>query len=81
MQILVKDNFVNYIKENNLFSRKNRLLVAVSGGIDSIALIHLLYINSYKFDIAHCNFQLRGSDSDKDENFVEALATKYNVSF
>ena len=81
MQRLVKDKFVNYIKDNNLFSRKNRLLVAVSGGIDSIALIHLLYINSYKFDIAHCNFQLRGSDSDKDANFVEALAKKYNVSF
>lgn len=77
----MEDEFLKYIKEYSLFSKENKLLVAVSGGADSITLIHLLYNNSFTFDVAHCNFGLRGKESDKDENFVRKLAKKYGVQF
>ncbi|MEE2953660.1 MAG: tRNA lysidine(34) synthetase TilS [Bacteroidota bacterium] len=77
----MRNKFSNYIKEHNLFSHNDKLLVGVSGGIDSIALTHLLYVNNYKFDIVHCNFQLRGDDSDKDEEFVRSLSETYKTSF
>jgi tRNA(Ile)-lysidine synthase len=66
--------FDNYISENKLFTRRDKLLVAVSGGADSMALLCLLWENNYDFGIAHCNFQLRGDESDADEKFVERFA-------
>ena len=77
----MEDKFLRYIQEHSLFSNKNKLLVEVSAGIDSISLIHLLNTYSFMFDIAHCNFGLRGEASDKDENFVKQLAKKYGVKF
>ena len=77
----MEDKFLKYIKEYSLFSKENKLLVAVSGGADSVTLIHLLHNNSFTFDVAHCNFGLRGNESDKDENFVRKLAKKYGVQF
>lgn len=75
------DQYETFIKANNLFQRKDRLLLAVSGGVDSVVLCHLMKETGYDFAIAHCNFQLRGGESEKDESFVEALAKKYGVSF
>ena len=66
--------FNNYIDENNLFTKEDKLLVAVSGGVDSMALLCLLWTNNYNFGIAHCNFQLRGDESNQDEQFVERFA-------
>ena len=63
------------------FHRKEKLLVAVSGGIDSVVLCELLAQLKVDFAVAHCNFQLRAADSDGDAVFVEALAKKYEVSF
>jgi tRNA(Ile)-lysidine synthase len=60
---------------------KHRLLLAVSGGLDSVTLTELCSMAGLEFGIAHANFHLRGLESDRDENFVRNLAEKYNVKF
>lgn len=74
-------NFLLYIKEKALFAPSQRLLLTVSGGIDSIVLIELCHQAGLNFGIAHCNFQLRGDESDGDEQFVQQLALDYKVDF
>ena len=61
-----------------LFGTKN--LLAISGGMDSVVLADLLKINQIDFSFAHCNFQLRGDESEKDETFVKELAKKYSLT-
>jgi tRNA(Ile)-lysidine synthase len=68
-----------YIEKHELFATSDKLLVAVSGGIDSVVLLHLIKQLGYEIAIAHCNFQLRASDSDADEASVRALASEYNL--
>jgi tRNA(Ile)-lysidine synthase len=77
MQLLQKFN--ELIKKENLFQPKDKLLLAVSGGVDSVVLCELCKQADYDFVIAHCNFQLRGEESERDEQFVRKLAKKYNV--
>lgn len=74
-------SFKEYIKQQHLFQQKDKLLLAVSGGIDSVVLCELCKQAGYDFAIAHCNFQLRGEDSERDEKFAAALAKKYEVAF
>ncbi len=73
--------FENYVKKNGLFSKEDKLLLAFSGGEDSVCLFHLLVRNNYRFSVAHCNFQLRGADSRKDELFAKSLAKSHRVPF
>src|SRR5437868_12259032 len=67
----LKDHF-------HLQNQQHKLLLAVSGGIDSIVLTHLIYKSGFDFIIAHCNFQLRAEESERDETFVRSLEEKYN---
>ena len=77
----MKQKFNQYIAHNQLFTKKDKLLVAVSSGVDSIVLCHLLKLSGYNFDIAHCNFQLRGDESNGDEIFVENYAHTLGVKY
>lgn len=71
--------FQQHITFNQLFSPNDTLLLAVSGGIDSVVLCELCKQAGYKFIIAHCNFKLRGAESERDAAFVQQLAQSYNV--
>lgn len=73
--------FENFIRGKKLFQPQNRILLAVSGGVDSVVMAHLFYQSDFNFAIAHCNFNLRGEESDQDARFVESLAQSYEVPF
>jgi tRNA(Ile)-lysidine synthase len=73
--------FESFIKQYALFDPTERVLLAVSGGRDSVLLAHLFHKSRYSFAIAHCNFMLRGEESAADENFSKALAQSFNVPF
>jgi tRNA(Ile)-lysidine synthase len=77
----VLNNFKSYIVENRLCSADDRILVTVSGGIDSVVLLDLFRKAKFFCGIAHCNFKLRGEESDKDELFVKELAQHYEIPY
>ena len=62
-----------YISDNNLLHDGAKVLVCVSGGADSVALLDVLLRAGYECNVAHCNFHLRGAESDRDEQFVRNL--------
>lgn len=73
--------FKAFITSENLFGPKDKILLAVSGGIDSVVMCDLFHRAGYTFGIAHCNFGLRGKESKGDQQFVESLAKKYKAPF
>jgi tRNA(Ile)-lysidine synthase len=75
------EEFRKYIESNDLFEPAQRILLAVSGGIDSMVMTHLFLRASSEIGIAHCNFNLRGSESDDDQAFVKNFADSHNIPF
>ena len=73
------EKFKKHIDENLPFLNESKLLLAISGGIDSVILAHLLHKLQINFALAHCNFKLRFEDSDKDAAFVLHLAEQLGV--
>ncbi|MGM9686049.1 MAG: tRNA lysidine(34) synthetase TilS, partial [Bacteroidaceae bacterium] len=75
----IKEKVGRFIAAKNLFSNSDRLLVGLSGGADSVCLQTVLHELGYKIGAAHCNFHLRGSESDRDEAFVRNLCGQMGI--
>ncbi len=73
------DQFKAYINRCNLIAEGDKLILALSGGIDSMVLADLLLKAKVDFVAAHCNFHLRGEESDGDEKFVREYAEKHDI--
>ena len=73
--------FKSFITERRLFPESGKVLLTVSGGMDSMAMAELFSSAGFNFAIVHCNFKLRGEDADADERLVEAAAGRYGVGF
>ena len=71
--------FQNYIEQNHLINKGDRILVALSGGVDSMVLAELLRRCGYDITFAHCNFHLRSKESDGDEQFVREYSERVGV--
>lgn len=80
VQHILLDKVSQCIEREKLAEAGQHIYVAVSGGADSVALLTALYLLGYKVSILHCNFQLRGLESERDEAFVRSLAQKLDIS-
>ena len=76
---MIQQRVIRYIEKEHLFSPDDKLLVALSGGADSVALLRVLHTAGYQCEAAHCNFHLRGEESNRDEQFVRQLCQKYGI--
>jgi tRNA(Ile)-lysidine synthase len=77
--MIALERLQEFIKKHALFQEKERLLLAVSGGRDSVLMAKMFKLAGYNFGIAHCNFQLRGKEADEDEYFTVNLASELGV--
>jgi tRNA(Ile)-lysidine synthase len=75
----VKNQIQNYINQHALFSTQDTIIVGISGGRDSVSMVHILNEMGYSLILAHCNFKLRGKESDGDEAFVRNLAKQVQL--
>lgn len=74
------EHFLKFIKKGNLFHSSQRILLAVSGGADSMLMLHLFVSSGFQAAVAHCNFGLRGKESDEEELFVLDYCEKHNIT-
>ena len=75
----MKNKVQKFISEKSLFIREEKLILGISGGADSVCLMHVFLELGYSFELAHCNFNLRGEESDADEYFVKDLAKEHQL--
>lgn len=73
------EDFKNHIQQNLSFLLKSKVVIGISGGIDSVVLAHLCHKLNFDFALAHCNFNLRGEESNEDEDFILELAEELEV--
>ena len=76
---MLKNRVQKFIEEKDMFCLKDKVLVALSGGADSVALLRVLLSLGYACECAHCNFHLRAEESNRDERFVRDLCGKHAV--
>jgi tRNA(Ile)-lysidine synthase len=79
--MLPLQQFTDYISQHQLFDRRERVLLAVSGGKDSVLMTQLFKLAGFDFSIAHCNFNLRADEAQRDEAFVKLLAEQMEVPY
>lgn len=75
------DTFIKFIKNENLADKSGSWLLGVSGGVDSMVMMELFIKTGYNISVAHCNFGLRGSESDDDELLVAKQAETNRITF
>ncbi|MGW8123106.1 tRNA lysidine(34) synthetase TilS [Roseivirga echinicomitans] len=75
------NRFLSFIKKHAPNSEANKWLLAVSGGLDSMVLLHLCHQAGFDISVAHCNFNLRGKESDADAKFVENTCLELNIPY
>ncbi len=73
------ERFIEYIDANEFVTYNDKILLTVSGGVDSMVLMHLFASQGYNIGVAHCNFQLRGEESEEDEVLVKTEAAKLGI--
>ncbi|MFR8837059.1 tRNA lysidine(34) synthetase TilS [Bacteroides nordii] len=76
---MIEKKIAQYIDNERLFPLNARIIVALSGGADSVALLRILHTLGYDCEAAHCNFHLRGAESDRDEMFVRKLCKTMRI--
>lgn len=76
---MIQRRISQYIDNERLFSLKDKILVTLSGGADSVALLRMLLFMGYSCEAAHCNFHLRGEESNRDEAFVQELCQRLDI--
>lgn len=75
----MKRKFKNFIEEHSLVPPRSKILLAVSGGVDSMVMLHLFRECGYSFSVAHCNFSLRGDESDEDEQLIRSICKYFGI--
>jgi len=75
----MKIKFRSFIEKNDLIGFKDKILLAVSGGVDSMVMLQLFHECGYSFSVAHCNFSLRGQESDEDEELVRGYCRELRL--
>lgn len=81
VNLAVVEQLLNHINSSSLCKTTDKILLAVSGGLDSMVMLHLVKEAGFTPAVAHCNFQLRGRDSDEDEKFVGETCRQFNIPF
>ncbi len=76
---MLLDKFQEYVRKEELFTHEDKVLLTVSGGVDSMVLMSLCVNSGYHVGVAHCNFQLRNRESDEDEILVQETARRYGI--